>query len=153
MFAFPDTAVFVGVKATFTPDKRRSISDWHYINLAPCVVQKTVICYHPPVDLPHSPSPRSFRTFCNQTSLHGWQYMAQKQTSKAKCVFWVVIVVCSMAIATLFLYNNTMDFMQATVREEEIEEGVAVRETKFWPGLKLQGRLPYVGARSQKVNK
>ncbi|TRY67488.1 hypothetical protein TCAL_07642 [Tigriopus californicus] len=59
----------------------------------------------------------NFRTFCNQTSLHGWQYIAQKHSSSAKHVFWAMIVSLSMATASFFLYNNTMDFMDATVSE------------------------------------
>ena len=58
----------------------------------------------------------NFRVFCNQTSLHGWQYIAQKHTSTAKHVFWAIIVFLSMGTAFFFLYNNTMDFMDATVR-------------------------------------
>lgn len=59
----------------------------------------------------------NFRTFCNQTSLHGWQYIAQKHSSSAKHLFWAMIVSLSMATASFFLYNNTMDFMDATVSE------------------------------------
>ena len=50
-----------------------------------------------------------------QTSLHGWQYIAQSHTSNAKHVFWAIIVLLSMATAFFFLYNNTIDFMDATV--------------------------------------
>ena len=57
----------------------------------------------------------NFSTFCQQTSLHGWQYIAQKQTSNMKHVFWAIIVSLSMGTAALFLYNNTMDYLHATV--------------------------------------
>ena len=58
----------------------------------------------------------NFSTFCQQTSLHGWQYIAQKNSSSAKHMFWAVVVSMSMATAALFLYNNTMDYLNATVR-------------------------------------
>ena len=57
----------------------------------------------------------NFSTFCSQTSLHGWQYIAQKHTSMPKHIFWAVIVSLSMATAALFLYNNTVDYLNATV--------------------------------------
>ena len=58
----------------------------------------------------------NFSTFCQQTSLHGWQYIAQKHTSNMKHVFWAIIVSLSMGTAALFLYNNTMDYLHATVK-------------------------------------
>jgi hypothetical protein len=69
---------------------------------------------------------KNFRTFCQHTSLHGWQYIAQPgrgeagqgKTSTAKHVFWGLIVTLSIVIAMLFLYNNTMDFLDATVRRK-----------------------------------
>ena len=57
----------------------------------------------------------NFSTFCRQTSLHGWQYIAQKNGSSAKHMFWAIIVSMSMATAALFLYNNTVDYLNATV--------------------------------------
>ena len=54
--------------------------------------------------------------FCEQTSLHGWQYIAQSHTSNAKHLFWAIIVSLSMATASYFLYNNTVNFLDATVR-------------------------------------
>ena len=59
----------------------------------------------------------NFSTFCRQTSLHGWQYIAQKNSSSAKHMFWAVVVSLSMATAALFLYNNTMDYLNATVSD------------------------------------
>jgi hypothetical protein len=58
----------------------------------------------------------NFSTFCQQTSLHGWQYIAQKNSSSAKHMFWAIVVSMSMATAALFLYNNTMDYLNATVK-------------------------------------
>ena len=57
----------------------------------------------------------NFSIFCRQTSLHGWQYIAQRNSSSAKHMFWAVVVSLSMATAAMFLYNNTMDYLNATV--------------------------------------
>lgn len=62
----------------------------------------------------------NFSTFCRQTSLHGWQYIAQKNGSSAKHMFWAIIVSMSMATAALFLYNNTVDYLNATVSILEV---------------------------------
>ena len=60
----------------------------------------------------------NFSIFCRQTSLHGWQYIAQRNSSSAKHMFWAVVVSLSMATAAMFLYNNTMDYLNATVSNE-----------------------------------
>lgn len=62
----------------------------------------------------------NFQAFCNQTSLHGWQYITQRQGTQGfwsgfKHIFWSVIVCVAMGCAAIFLYNNTIDFMNATV--------------------------------------
>ena len=85
-----------------------------------------------------------FQAFCNQTSLHGWQYITQRPaegdgfwagerwlihkiqrrhcipfltllSSGFKHAFWSVIVCVAMGCAAIFLYTNTIDFMNATV--------------------------------------
>ena len=86
-----------------------------------------------------------FQAFCNQTSLHGWQYITQRpaegdgfwagerwlirQIKPRHCfhfadlffspgfkhAFWSVIVCVAMGCAAIFLYTNTIDFMNATV--------------------------------------
>lgn len=49
-----------------------------------------------------------FRTFCDQTTLHGWQYIViQEPGHKLRVYFWAVIVTLSMVTAGIFLYNNT----------------------------------------------
>ena len=49
----------------------------------------------------------TFRTFCQQTSLHGWQYIVDKPASSCRHFFWATIVILSMVCAGTFLYNNT----------------------------------------------
>jgi hypothetical protein len=50
-----------------------------------------------------------FRTFCEQTTLHGWQYVvgSNDNANKLKLYFWAVIVCLSMVTAGIFLYYNT----------------------------------------------
>ena len=76
------------------------------------------------------------QAFCNQTSLHGWQYITQRPETDGfwageatarlsqpsnplmsgfKHIFWSIIVCVAMGCAAIFLYSNTIDFMNATV--------------------------------------
>ena len=50
-----------------------------------------------------------FRGFCEQTTLHGWQYVvgSSDTANKLKLYFWAVIVCLSMVTAGIFLYYNT----------------------------------------------
>jgi hypothetical protein len=50
-----------------------------------------------------------FRSFCEQTTLHGWQYIggSSETATKFKLYFWAVIVCLSMVTAGIFLYYNT----------------------------------------------
>jgi len=62
----------------------------------------------------------NFQAFCNQTSLHGWQYITQRPETDGfwagfKHIFWSIIVCVAMGCAAIFLYSNTIDFMNATV--------------------------------------
>ena len=49
-----------------------------------------------------------FRSFCDLTTLHGWQYIGNADANhKIKLYFWSVIVCLSMVTAGIFLYYNT----------------------------------------------
>ena len=82
----------------------------------------------------------NFSTFCSQTSLHGWQYIAQKHTSTPKHIFWAVIVSMSMATAALFLYNNTVDYFNATV-SHLVEETTQTSPTEFFSLTEMTARI------------
>ncbi len=76
----------------------------------------------------------NFSTFCRQTSLHGWQYIAQKNTSTAKHMFWAIVVSMSMATAALFLYNNTMDYLNATVSWTHVSIFITTSPDRLYTG-------------------
>ena len=56
----------------------------------------------------------SFREYCEQTSLHGWFYTA---TSDRKIwrLLWLLIVLTSMGVASVFVYKASEEFRKATV--------------------------------------
>ena len=57
-----------------------------------------------------------FREFCKHTSLHGWRYMSDdSKLLSPKSIFWFCIVCCTVIVATILIYFNTINFINATV--------------------------------------
>ena len=53
------------------------------------------------------------KTYCEQTSLHGWYYIAKDK--KIWKIVWSVIVLASVAVASLFIYEAAEEFTKSTV--------------------------------------
>ena len=56
----------------------------------------------------------SFHEFCQQTSLHGWQYLGKGGGTKGKIV-WLFIVLASLGVASVFLFTQVEDFLNRSV--------------------------------------
>ena len=56
----------------------------------------------------------SFHEFCQQTSLHGWQYLGKGGGTKGKIV-WLFIVLASLGVASVFLFTSAEDFVNRAV--------------------------------------
>ena len=56
----------------------------------------------------------SFHEFCQQTSLHGWQYLGKGGGTKGKIV-WLFIVLSSLGVASVFLVTSAEDFVNRAV--------------------------------------
>ena len=56
----------------------------------------------------------SFREYCEQTSLHGWFYTASSDR-KIWRFLWLLIVLTSMGVASVFVYKASEEFRKATV--------------------------------------
>ena len=76
----------------------------------------------------------TFRAFCNQTSLHGWHYIGQKNASIFQRIFWIVILLLSILTTILFLYNSTLDFLHATITTS-IDTMTAPLSEIFFPSV------------------
>jgi hypothetical protein len=61
-----------------------------------------------------APQQNTFNEFCQHTSLHGWQYLGQVGTRNGKIV-WLVIVMASLGVASLFLATAAKDFANRAV--------------------------------------
>ena len=73
---------------------------------------------------------RGVSTYCQQTSLHGWQYL----DSESGCVrkfFWFLIVFASVVASVVFLVLNTMEYMEATTQTTIDSTTASLKEIKF----------------------
>ena len=55
----------------------------------------------------------TLKQYCQQTSLHGWNYIANDK--KEWKIVWGLIVLASIAMASTFIYTATEDFLNSTV--------------------------------------
>ena len=55
------------------------------------------------------------KSYCEQTSLHGWYYISSHGGKTAWRIVWTAIVVTSIAVASYFIYKAAEDFTTSTV--------------------------------------
>ena len=60
------------------------------------------------------PADTSFRKYCENTSLHGWQYIYHS-SQKGWRFLWAGMVFSSVVIAFCFVFKQTSEFTKATV--------------------------------------
>lgn len=60
------------------------------------------------------PVKNTFEDFCEHTSLHGWQHIGRVKTRNGRLV-WLVIVVASLGVASVFLATAAKDFVNRSV--------------------------------------
>lgn len=53
-----------------------------------------------------------FSVFCQQTSLHGWQYM-QSERGWCQKIFWGLVVLLSLSLGFGFTYNNIIQYQNS----------------------------------------
>ena len=56
-----------------------------------------------------------FRTFCEQTSFHGWNLIALSQFKASHVVFWLLTIITSFLGLSYMVYRNTSNFNEAKV--------------------------------------
>ncbi len=59
----------------------------------------------------------SLREYCEQTSLHGWLYMASNRTRRGRFwrFSWSLVVLASVGVAAFFVFWAAEEFSKATV--------------------------------------
>jgi len=58
--------------------------------------------------------PAAFQTYCESTSLHGWQYLYRALGPKWRLT-WAVMVLSSVVVACCFVFKQASEFTKATV--------------------------------------
>ena len=76
-----------------------------------------------------------FVTYCEQTSLHGWQYFVDS-VHKYWRIHWVFIVLLSIAVAIFFVVTASLEFQQATIITTIDSLNVPLSEV-FFPAVTL----------------
>lgn len=75
------------------------------------------------------------REYCEQTSLHGWFYVTSATGGRGLWrLLWTLVVVLSIAVASLFVYKATEEFTKATVETTIHSTTVPLTEV-FFPAV------------------
>ena len=48
---------------------------------------------------------KPFQTYCKQTSLHGWKYVAFSKGTKFERICWLILLLCALLIASNLVYR------------------------------------------------
>ena len=56
-----------------------------------------------------------FEEFCEETTLNGWYYLAKKSVGTIGRFYWVLVVICSLALSGNFIYSATNEYLAASV--------------------------------------
>jgi len=57
----------------------------------------------------------SFKTYCKETSLHGWKYIAFSPGSQIERLGWLILLISSLLTAFVLVYKAVGDFISQTV--------------------------------------
>lgn len=59
---------------------------------------------------------RSFATYCKETSLHGWKYVAPASSTTRNCekISWLTLLIVALTTASIFVFRASQDFASHT---------------------------------------
>ena len=61
-----------------------------------------------------SQASKSFKDFCESTSLHGYTYLYMTSSITLK-IFWIVVLLTMTSLGIMFLVRNTEDFVKSRI--------------------------------------
>ena len=74
---------------------------------------------------------RGFQDFCCKTSLHGWVFLGEANSSVSQKIFWVFVVIISCG-ASVYLLQDTVDNFMSYKTKINIEDRSAdLQDTRF----------------------
>ena len=64
---------------------------------------------------PNPPNKITFKDFCEQTSLHGWNFLLFRNFKSRHVMFWTFIIISAFTWCVVMIYLNAKEFSEATV--------------------------------------
>ena len=75
-----------------------------------------------------------FTEFCQETSLHGWNFLARRKTFSFHSAFWFLTIISSLGLGTVLITWNTQEFLEATVDFNTLSMTTSM-EKVFFPAI------------------
>ena len=72
----------------------------------------------------------NFSDFCNQTSLHGWNFLGRGRLNSYK-VFWLFTIFLTFGLGMFWIGFNTKEFIEATVEFSTLSLTTPLDEVYF----------------------
>ena len=73
----------------------------------------------------------NFLNFCNQTSLHGWNFVGKDKIKSCNAIFWISTIFMTFGIGMFWIGFNTKEFFEATVEFNTLSLTTPLDEVYF----------------------
>ena len=77
-----------------------------------------------------------FHNFCRQTSMHGWQFIGDRQFGFRQALFWIFVILGSMGTLSLFSQEAISEYSASTVKVD-IKDRSAPLDNAFFPSVMI----------------
>ena len=75
-----------------------------------------------------------FNEFCEETSLHGWNFISKRRIKSVHCAFWFLTICSAIGLGTVLITWNTQEFLEATVDFNTLSMTTPMAEV-FFPAI------------------
>ena len=72
--------------------------------------------------------------FCDQTSMHGWRFIGDRQFGFGQALFWIFVILGSMAALTFFSHQAITEYTDSTIKVD-IKDRSAPLDEAFFPSV------------------
>ena len=79
------------------------------------------------------------KSFCEQTSIHGWSFIAFSKFKLFHAIFWLIVIVGAFAGCLSMIYDNAMEYKEATV-EFQTETLTESLDNLFFPSIYISNK-------------
>ena len=77
-----------------------------------------------------------FHNFCRQTSMHGWQFIGDRQFGFRQALFWIFVILGSMGALSFFWQEAISEYTASTVKVD-IKDRSAPLDKAFFPSVMI----------------